>query len=233
MKTLANGELEFGMSEGIARLRLNRPAKANSISMAMLEAIVDICRQLADNGEIKALVVSAAGKSFSGGVDLAIMDGTRTPPEVLERYLELWDQMIQGFQKLPFLVIGVIQGPAIAGGLSISFACHLRIASTEASFGYPRVPQGHAPGRHNLTNLVDTIGAGRARLVLLGARILSAREAADWGLIDLLVGSDQLEAELESFIDKIRATPLELGSITNRLIADPKNERLWNDAANL
>lgn len=231
MEELAAHGVGFTLDEGIAQLRLNRPAKANSITMAMLETIVETLDTLANTPSLKALVLTAEGRNFCGGVDLAVMDPQMTPADELTRYYALWDKMIEGFQNLAVPVIAAIQGPAIAGGLSIALACDIRIASEGAAFGYPRIPQGHAPGQHNLTQLVRRIGPGRARLVFLGARIVSAREAYEWGLADLMVENDELTAALQNLLDAISTTPGNLVSLTHMLIERPDDDTLWDEAA--
>ena len=233
MTDVANGDVRLSLSGGIARLHLNRPGKANSITMPMLETIVGFVQELANSEDVKALVVTAEGKNFSGGVDLAVMDHARTPVADLDRYLALWEDMVSGFEGLPIPVIGAVQGPAIAGGLSISLACDILIATSDARFGYLRIPQGHAPGRHNLSHLVRKIGPGRTKLIFLGARIVTAQEAAQWGLVDDVVEPGSLEDAVQTLLDSLTATPAPLVKLTNGLIDDPENEDLWADATRI
>ncbi len=230
MVELANGDLLFEVSDGVARLRLNRPSKANSITFAMLKGIIESCQNLAQQKDVNALVLEAEGQNFSGGVDLAVMDVDKNSKSEYERYLAMWDLMIDALQSHPVPVIAAIQGPAIAGGLSIAFACHIRVASTDARFGYPRIPQGHLPGRHNLSNLVKLIGPGRTRLILEGAMVLSAARAYDWGLVDLLTTPESLEREIVEMTHKMVGTPRPVLEMTHKLISDPENDALWNAA---
>ena len=230
MNILAGGDLDFSYENGIAHLHLNRPKKANSITLEMLEATVQTIEDLSSSDELKALVLSAEGKNFSGGVDLKVMDTGHTSSEVLQRYYRLWDEMIEGLEALPIPVIGAIQGPAIAGGLSIALACDLLIGTPSSKFGYPRIPQGYAPGRHNLSHLLQKIGPGRTRLMFLGARIIDGQEAMKWGLLDQLVNEFELETAVQALLDQIKITPKALVTLTNRLVDEPDNEDLWRVA---
>ena len=79
----------------------------------------------------------------------------------IQQFFSIWYEMIVGLEELPIQFIGAVQGPAIAGGLSMALACDLLIDTPSSNFGYPRIPQGYTPGWHNLSHLVQKIGPGR------------------------------------------------------------------------
>jgi len=226
-------DILYRVEDGIAYVTLNRPQKANALNEGMLDAIIEACEEARENDEIKAIVLAANGRIFSGGVDLKVFDPSQSTTVQTDHYLLVWDRMIDAMRSLPKPVICAIQGPAIAGGLSMSLACDIRIASEEASFVYPRVPQGHLPGEFNLKRLVEVIGPSRTRLVLFGARTVSATEAYEWGLVDCLASQKTLADEIDGFVQNVSNTPTPLVVATHQLIHKPNSSeirRLAEDA---
>ncbi|GAA4282696.1 3-hydroxyacyl-CoA dehydrogenase NAD-binding domain-containing protein [Brevibacterium daeguense] len=154
---------------------------------AALDAIVD-------RPETTAVVLTGAGRAFSGGADVRQLGTpafTAGPPmsELLARMLEL---------KIP--VIAAIHGFALGGGLELSMGCHYRIAERTAKLGLPEVNLGLIPGGGGTQRLPRLIGAGPALDLIISAEHIDAERALELGIVDALFEGDPVQAAIH-FVD--------------------------------
>ena len=199
MSSASQGTITREFHGGILTLVLDRPARANAVSSPMLEALQAELTSAGNDPSLRAVVITGAGdRVFSGGADLAEMAFAENDPDFAASYYGLWDEALKAIQDFPLPVIALVNGACVAGGLSLALACDIRIATGNAVLSYPRIADGHLPGRHNLTGLVDLIGPSRARLVMLCGYRVGAAEAHTWGLVDTLIDRDAQSSDVGS-----------------------------------
>ncbi len=162
----------------IATLTLNRPDARNAMTPAMGEEVHAAVEQLRRDAEVRAVVVTGAGKAFSGGGDLGMLardaglqDGAGAgmggpPREFYRRFLAI--------QSLPMPTIAAINGHAIGAGLCFALACDMRIAVSDAKMGMTFTKLGIHPGMGATYFLPRLIGTPRACELLFGGRIIAA-----------------------------------------------------------
>jgi enoyl-CoA hydratase/carnithine racemase len=124
----------------LATVSLNRPEKRNALSLLCMRELIEVFDSLGRTGEIRAVILAAAGKAFSSGHDLSEMTG-RTVAE----YRELFDvctELMHKIQSIPQPVVAQVQGIATAAGCQLVATCDLAVASEEASFATPGVKIG-------------------------------------------------------------------------------------------
>lgn len=231
-KMPSSNEILHHDEDTIRYITLNRARKANSLTVTMIRQLIYLVDEYSLRAaKIKSVVLLSDGRTFSGGVDLSVFDEQVTSASARNDYLLAWDEMIDNIKASRAPVIAAIQGPAIAGGLSLALACHIRIAAEDAYFSYPRLSAGHPPGRHNLTELVRNAGPSRARLIMLGNRRVSAAEAERWGVIDIVAEKGRLESVVEELVGQIRNTSPELITLTQHLIDNIDDDEIWANAA--
>ena len=172
--------------DGLWRITLNRPDKANSLTAGMLSRMVDIVMEATVDPHIKALVITGAGdKVFSAGADLdEARAGLATSP--------LWEQVSGGIAALPCLTIAALNGTLAGGAFGMALACDLRLAVPQARFFYPVAKLGFLPQPSDPGRLVALMGPARAKLLLLGGQKFSADEAYAFGLIDRITAPEHL-----------------------------------------
>lgn len=229
----AEPELLFDYDGGIARLTINRPKKANSLSFEVVSTLADCACDLATRDDLRGVILRGSGdRAFSGGADLAIMNDPSTDSAMVEEYYRQFTIASDHLNGLPVPVIAVLNGAAIAGGVSLSLACNVRIAVDTAYLAYPRIQDGTMPSKNVLQPLVAAIGPSRSRLFLSMAYRLQAREAYEWGLVDMVLAQDELDSFIDDCAETLRRTPPPYVYATNRLIENPWVEAIWTAAEN-
>jgi len=188
--------------DGIAVLTLNRPERRNALSLELMLELTACLDDLAADHTVRAIVIAASGKVFSSGHDLSELVG-RTVGDY-RRIFDVCTVLMTKIQSVPQPVIAQVHGIATAAGCQLVATCDLAIASEEASFGTPGVKIGlfcTTP----MVALSRAIGRKRAMEMLLTGRIIDARTAAEWGLVNRVVPAAQLAAETRRLACQIAA----------------------------
>lgn len=181
---------------------LDRPDKANSLTAAMLERLCDIAEEAAQDGSIRALILTGSGERvFSAGADLdEAHAGLATS--------SLWERLSGAIAKLPCLTIAALNGTLAGGAFGMALACDLRIAVPNARFFYPVAKLGFLPQPSDPARMAALIGPARTKLILLGGQKISADEALSFGLIERITPSDTLLESAKSLAaDTIAGKP--------------------------
>jgi len=187
----------------VALVMIANPVKLNALSAAAILQLAETMRGLADDAQLRAVVITGAGdKAFSGGVNVDDL-GATTPATAREGITRL-HLCIAAVRACPVPVIARINGYCIGGALELAAACDLRIAADHARFGMPEVRLG-IPSVIEAALLARLMGAGRARWLLLTGELIDAAEALHWGLVERVVDAAGLDAEVDQAIDGILA----------------------------
>ncbi len=187
----------------IWRVTLNRPQKANAISLAMLKALDRIVGEAEAASDLRALIITGAGQRvFCAGADLGEIDfaGDHAKPK-------LWETMPQRLVQLPVFTIAAINGACMGGGLILALSCDVRLAVGGVRFAYPALKNGVLPGKVDAMRLNALVGPGRARAILLGGMTINAATANQWGLVDLLADDDDLMVAVNRLADNAVLAP--------------------------
>lgn len=180
--------------EGVVLAALNRPDKLNALSFEMLEEIGDLCRDVAGDDSVRALVVTGNGRGFCSGLDLDLVAGLPdlTQAEFLAGQ-EAWAASIVAFRRLPKPVIAAVNGPAAGAGFALALAADIRLASPSAKFNAAFVRIGLSAGDVGVSWLLPRIvGLGRAAEIMLTGRFVDADKAERIGLVNDVCPDDEL-----------------------------------------
>lgn len=189
----------------IAYLTIDRPRALNAIDPQTFQEMSNALIDFRDDKNLwVAIITGSGGRAFCVGADIGEMlpvlgeirnEWWRVPP-TLFRGLELWKP-----------TIAAINGHALGGGLELALACDLRVASENATFGFPEVTLGIIPGWGGTQRLPRAIGRAKAsEMILLGERI-DAQEAYRIGLINKVVPPDQLMPTAEQWANRLCEIP--------------------------
>jgi enoyl-CoA hydratase/carnithine racemase len=178
--------IEVAQDDGLWRVTLNRPDKANSLTRAMLEEVARIAT--AAHGQARAFVLTGTGhRVFSAGADLdEARAGLATDP--------VWEEVSGAIARLDCLSIAALNGTLAGGAFGMALACDLRIAVPAARFFYPVAKLGFLPQPSDPGRMVALMGPARTRMILLAGARLTADEALTYGLIDRIVPGGDLMA---------------------------------------
>ncbi|HEY7135367.1 MAG TPA: enoyl-CoA hydratase/isomerase family protein [Acidimicrobiia bacterium] len=188
--------------EGVARITLHRPERRNALSIAVRDGFSDALDEFAGDDEVKVVVVTGSGSTFSSGFDLREFEQA-VDPEFSQRLWASSDRFHRTCIEFPLPMVAAVNGPAIAGGFDLAVMCDIRVATDTARFAHPEITFGdvvYGP-------LHDAIGGARARELCFTGRVVEAAEALAMGLVSSVVPADRLDAEVARFTDGIVRAP--------------------------
>jgi enoyl-CoA hydratase/carnithine racemase len=172
-------EIGFSVDERVATITLRRPAKLNSVTGEMSDALVEIAGWINASDEVRAVVFTGEGdRAFSAGSDIRELDKYATPWDFRNRV-----DYCDAIRELRKPVIAAINGYAFGGGLESAMGCDIRIASSTATFAAPEIKLGWIGGGGMSALLAESIGSSNAALMLMTGDPIDAARALGWGLI--------------------------------------------------
>jgi enoyl-CoA hydratase/carnithine racemase len=192
-------------ARGVLTLTLNRPQAFNALSEAMLAALQAELDRIANDENVRAVVIAASGKAFCAGHDLKEM---RAEPSqaYYESLFAQCGRMMLTIQQLPVPVIARVQGIATAAGCQLVAMCDLAVAVREAKFAVSGVNLGLFCSTPSVA-LSRNLPRKAAFEMLVTGNFISADEALAKGLVNRVVAADALDAEVESLVASIVAKP--------------------------
>lgn len=201
----------------VMTLEMQREERRNALNCELVDALREAVEHAAEQ-DIRAIVLTGAGRVFSSGADLTDAAGMaeKLPDKALALNLAI--------DKAPVPVIGAINGPTIGAGVILSLICDLRVVAPEAYFQFPIAKYGLAIDNWSVRRLTSLVGAGRARGMLLAAEKLTADTALQTGLanrIGTLADAQAWAAEIAGY------APLSLQHSKRVLNDDGAYEQPW------
>jgi enoyl-CoA hydratase/carnithine racemase len=174
----------------VALVTINRPRRLNALAQRTRRDILSAMRSLGVDSAVGAVVLTGAGeRAFAAGQDLA--EAQDFDQESIDAWIDQWDELYDGVAGLGKPVIAAVNGYAVGAGLQLALVCDLRIAADNARFGMPEIDDA-IPCITGTWALYEAIGRARTTELVLTGRMLDAREALQWGLVNRVVGRDQL-----------------------------------------
>src|SRR5262245_2235122 len=173
---------------GVTVLRLNRPP-LNPLSQALLTELAAEAHALADNADVKAVVVAGSDRAFAAGADIEEFGMADEARAVSHNFRTT----CAALGAIPRPVIAAISGFALGGGLELALACDLRVAADAARLGQPEILLGIIPGAGATQRLTRLVGPARAQELIWSGRQVRADEALAIGLVDRIVPAAELE----------------------------------------
>jgi len=190
-----------GGSGHVVTISINNPARLNSLSSEVISAFIAAVHEVGTDPDLRCLIVTGEGeRSFIGGANLLELEALN--PETARAFLTEIHTMCQVLRDLPVPVIARVNGFCLGAGLEIMAACDMHIASENAVFGMPEVRIG-LPSVVEAALLPQLIGWGRTKVLLYTGDNIDAATALDWGLLERVVPTGQLDAALEEWVAAI------------------------------
>ncbi|MEM9850368.1 MAG: enoyl-CoA hydratase/isomerase family protein [Pseudomonadota bacterium] len=213
--------IRHSTADGIWRVTIDRPEKANAVDLPSLRALAEAAHAAHRDPDLRAFVLTGAGdRAFCAGADVAegvdMFAFTRDPA---------WPAASGAIAALPCLTIAALNGTVAGGGFCPMLACDVRVAVPGAKFFYPVLKRGFLPQPEDVTRLQTLIGPGQARRILMGGAKLSADEALACGLVDALAPDGLDTAVAPLLADAAAAKPESIAAI-KRLFDGPRGAAL-------
>jgi enoyl-CoA hydratase len=194
--------------QSVAILRLNRPEKRNALSREMIEELSENFKQLKEDEQLRAVILTAGGEVvFCSGTDITELAKLSEAEAI--GVSASGQKLCEQIEAFPVPVIAAVNGIAAGGGWELALACHLRIASSEATFSLPETKIGVISAYGGTQRLAREAGSGRALEIMLTGKTITADEALAMGLVNRVVNAAGLLAEANSVAREIaRLAPL-------------------------
>ncbi len=182
-------------------LTVNRPEVRNALSLAITHALAGKLRALAKDRSVRVVVLTGAGdRVFISGADVREFREQLASPETALDYDAAAEELQSALRALPQPVIAMIQGHAVGSGSIVAASCDFRIAVEGAKFGIPIAKFGFVMPVPDLLRLVQLVGPGKAKWLLMTGALVEASEARAIGLVDQVVERGRLRAVTEELV---------------------------------
>jgi len=190
----------YEKKEQVVRLTLNRPRTGNIINLEMANELVDACRAVGQDDEVRVVIVTGAGEVFCSGFDIAELRSVSADNLKQMNSASLSSNAVAG---LNCPVIAAINGDALGAGLELALGCDIRICAENARFGFPETSHGIIPGGGGTQRLPRIVGRGKATEMVITAEPIDAAEAYRVGLVSRVVPRQKLTAESDEVAKKL------------------------------
>ncbi|MCP3986953.1 MAG: enoyl-CoA hydratase/isomerase family protein [bacterium] len=241
--------------EGVATVTFNDPARLNAMTEAMGEAISAAMADLANDDMLRAVILTGAGRAFSAGGDLDMIDRMGAagradpggPPRAENRdFMRRFYGLYLSVRDLPQPTIAAVNGHAIGAGCCVALACDIRVAADEAKLGLNFARLGIHPGMAATWTLPRLVGPAHAAELLFTGRLLDGPEAARIGMVNRSLPQQDVAEQARTLADTIaQASPLAIrgtkrslartftASLDEQLATEAHEQSLCYEDANL
>lgn len=185
----------------VYRLTVNRPDKLNVLNTAMMTEMNSAFARIAADQSARAVILDGTGgKAWIGGADISEM--AQLNAETAQAFITHLHSVCRALRELPVPVVASIDGYCLGAGLEIAACCDLRIATPASRFGMPEVRVG-IPSVIEAALLPRLIGSGRARDLVMTARIIDAEVASAWGLVETIRFGQEINTVVNGRVDML------------------------------
>jgi enoyl-CoA hydratase/carnithine racemase len=197
VRELAGGKLLLDEpASGILRLTISNPDKRNALDHPILDAITaTLGESAAAQQPARCVIVTGAHGMFSAGYDIGEIPDDEFEQRAERLVAHPFTEAIDALEAYPLPTLAMLPGHTIGGGLELALACDMRVARAGVRLGMPPAKLGLVYSHTGLRRFLDAIGAPRTRELFLLGRYIDADTALAWGLVNRVVGSEQLESE--------------------------------------
>ncbi len=207
--------------DGVCTITLNRPDKLNAFNDEMSFKLIDALKGAAKDPEVRAVVLTGAGRGFCSGQDLAnrdFSDNTQARPSLGDSLRRRYNQIFLNIRNMEKPIIAAVNGVAAGAGASLAFACDFRIVSDNTNFVQSFTKVGLVPDTGATFVLPRLIGLTKAFELMLTADKLDAKTAMELGLVNKVVTADQVMPEAMAFANKLAKGPTKAFGLTKRAV---------------
>lgn len=211
--------LLFEVHDNVARITLNRPDAANSINIDMAKDLMLAILRCDEDPNIRAVVITGSGNTFSAGGDLKSFAAQgETLPYHLKEITTYLHAAVSRMIRMDPPVIAAVNGTAAGAGMSLACACDIVIAAESARFTMAYTRIGLTPDGSSSYFLPRLVGLKRALELTLTNRMLSAREALEWGIVTQVVPDAELMERVNALASQLAAGPTKALGAAKRLL---------------
>jgi enoyl-CoA hydratase/carnithine racemase len=179
--------------DGVATVTLDHPAKRNALTPRMWRALPELLETLAADHQVRALVLTGAGGTFSAGADITSLRAGAAATQDLAVAAE------EALAAFPLPTLAAVHGHCVGGGCQLAAACDLRFAAAEARFGVTPARLGIVYPASSTARLAALVGPAAAKYLLFSAELVDTEQALRVGLVDEVHPGAELDARVADF----------------------------------
>lgn len=213
-------ELIFEVKDRVATITINRPDRYNALTIRMVEKLLELVSACDEDRRIRAVVLTGAGQAFCAGGDVReFVEHIEALSPYLKRLLAFFHGAVSGMNRMSKPVIAAVNGVAAGAGMSLAMACDLVVAAESARFTMAYSKIGATPDGSSTYFLPRLVGLRRALELTYTNRVLTAKEAEAWGLVNRVVPDAEFPAAVNALAAELAAGPtLALGRAKQLLL---------------
>jgi len=208
----------------VLTLTLNRPQRLNAITDDLLDSLTGSLSAAEEDGSIRAIVLTGAGRAFCSGQDLKAAAEEGGSVDIRAKLRDHYGPAIRALRTVSKPVVAAINGPAAGAGFSLALAADLRIAAESATFVQAFVRIGLIPDASSTYLLPRVIGPARAAEMMLLGDTVDAERAAEIGLVSRVLPDAELLTQAHELAARLAAGPRSIGYIKEALRLSPDND---------
>ena len=199
---------------GVVTVTMNRPEKKNAANAGMWDQLRDTWNALAVDPDVTAVIMTGAGDAFCSGADLGGQGRDRH--QLIS--MNLIHQTVEALYSIMVPVIAKVNGVAAGAGMNMALACDLILASDQARFSEIFARRGLSVDFGGTWVLPRLIGLHRAKELAFFADVISAEQAAEFGIVNKVIPHDKLDSEAKDWADRLAAGPPLALAMTKRML---------------
>jgi enoyl-CoA hydratase/carnithine racemase len=211
----------YQVSEGVATITLNRPARLNAITFEVYRELTDAFAALRAEKKVRAVVITGAGRAFCSGGDVRDIIGDLQTLDIAGHleFTRLTCALIRNMRRLPQPIIASLNGTVAGAGACIALAADLRVASDEARIAFLFVKVGLSGADMGACFLLPRcVGLAKATELLTTGDFISAQEAERIGLYNRVVSASELATETRALADRLARGPAFALAMTKEML---------------
>jgi 2-(1,2-epoxy-1,2-dihydrophenyl)acetyl-CoA isomerase len=207
--TTTTSTVTVDINDRLATVTLNRPEKLNALNQELLDALPGVLQRLAEDDEVRCVVLAGAGRGFCAGGDVSAMASGEAPTGMTDpvKRLRGQEEASRLLHEMPKPTIAMINGAVAGAGLSLALACDIRYAAESARCGSAFARVGFSGDFGGTWHLQRLIGPARARELYFTGDLIDAREAERLGIFNRVFADDRLREETLALARKITNGP--------------------------
>jgi enoyl-CoA hydratase/3-hydroxypropionyl-coenzyme A dehydratase len=197
--------ISCSIENGIGRLTFARPETLNAMDRRMMDEIIDALEVITRSASVSVGVITGSGRAFMAGADIKAY--SRQTPQQFEEFQEKGRQLYALIERAEIPFIAAVNGFALGGGFEIALACDFIVATASAKMGLPEVHLGLIPGGGGAQRLMQRVGLGRLKELLMLGQSYSAAKMEEWGIVYAVAEDGMLDDVVGKLAEKLKRRP--------------------------
>ena len=197
--------VQYEVADGVATLWLNRPEVKNCVNWGLLTQLGEALERADEDEDVRVVLIRGRGRTFCAGADLNMLDAeflgtTNNSIKIAQVSARTFDRAF----NLSKPTIAVVEGHAVAGGFELLISCDFCIAADDAKIGDFHIRRALFGGAGPIYRLPRYIGLRKTKELLLTGKLLSGKQAEEWGLANVSAPTERLEEAIEEFVAPLK-----------------------------